>query len=52
MMSGQFIGLGLLAEVNARIYYSSRNTQAYAVAELLNFEATSRQSPSTRSRAA
>ena len=33
----QFFSLGLLGEVNARIYYGSRDKQHYAVRELLNF---------------
>ena len=37
IMSVQFASLGLLGEVNARIYYGSQNKQHYAVRELLNF---------------
>ena len=33
----QFFSLGLLGEVNARIYYGSQHKQHYAVRELLNF---------------
>ena len=38
IMSLQFTSLGLLGEVNARIYYGSQDKQHYAVRELLNFE--------------
>jgi glycosyltransferase involved in cell wall biosynthesis len=34
----QFISLGLLGEVNARIYYSSQPKQNYAIRELVNFD--------------
>lgn len=34
----QFFGLGLLGEVNARIYYKTQATQNFAVRELINFE--------------
>lgn len=37
MVSVQFMSLGLLAEVNARIYFGSQNKQHYAVRERLNF---------------
>lgn len=40
MMAGiQFFSLGLLGEVNARIYFGSQQKQHYAVRALLNFEA-------------
>lgn len=34
----QFLSLGLLGEVNARIYYTSQAKQNYAVRQLLNFD--------------
>lgn len=34
----QFLSLGLLGEVNARIYYGSQNKRHYALRELINFE--------------
>jgi glycosyltransferase involved in cell wall biosynthesis len=37
MAAIQFFSLGLLGEVNARIYYGSQHKQHYAVRELLNF---------------
>jgi hypothetical protein len=36
--SVQFFSLGLLGEVNARIYYASQPKQNFAIRELLNFE--------------
>jgi glycosyltransferase involved in cell wall biosynthesis len=36
----QFLSLGLLGEVNARIYYANQGKQSYAVREKLNFERT------------
>jgi glycosyltransferase involved in cell wall biosynthesis len=38
MAAIQFFSLGLLGEVNARIYYGSQRKQHYAVRELLNFD--------------
>lgn len=38
MVSVQFFSLGLLGEVNARIYYGSQPRQNYAVRELINFD--------------
>jgi glycosyltransferase involved in cell wall biosynthesis len=35
----QFLSLGLLGEVNARIYYASQPKQNFAIRELINFEA-------------
>jgi hypothetical protein len=35
----QFFSLGLLGEVNARIYYGHERRQNYAIRELINFEA-------------
>jgi glycosyltransferase involved in cell wall biosynthesis len=35
----QFLSLGLLGEVNARIYFGNERRQSYAVRELINFEA-------------
>jgi glycosyltransferase involved in cell wall biosynthesis len=37
IISGQFFGLGLLGEVNARIYFGSQSKQPYTVRELINF---------------
>jgi len=49
MASLQFMSLGLLGEVNARIYYGSQKKQHYAVRERLNFDGDH---PALRSRAA
>lgn len=38
----QFFSLGVLGEVNARIYYAAQPKQAYAIRELVNFEDASR----------
>jgi glycosyltransferase involved in cell wall biosynthesis len=38
LLGVQFMGLGLLGEVNARIYYATQSKQNYAVRELVNFE--------------
>ncbi len=38
MLSIQFFSLGLLGEVNARIYFGSQNKQHYTVRELVNFD--------------
>jgi len=38
MASLQFISIGLLGEVNARIYYTARKAENYAIRELLNFD--------------
>ena len=38
MVSVQFFSLGLLGEVNARIYYGSQSRQNYAIRELINFD--------------
>jgi hypothetical protein len=38
MIALQFFSLGLLGEVNARIYYASQPKQNYAVRELINME--------------
>jgi glycosyltransferase involved in cell wall biosynthesis len=40
VMSLQFMSLGLLGEVSARIYYGSQNKHHYAIRELINFDAT------------
>jgi hypothetical protein len=37
----QFFSLGLLGEVNARIYYASQPKQNYAIRELVNFDTDS-----------
>ena len=34
----QFFSLGLLGEVNARIYYAAQPKQNYAIRELMNLE--------------
>jgi len=49
MASLQFMSLGLLGEVNARIYYGSQKKQHNAVRERLNFDGDH---PALRSRAA
>jgi glycosyltransferase involved in cell wall biosynthesis len=38
MLGVQFMSLGLLGEVNARIYYATQPNQNYAIRELVNFE--------------
>ncbi|UUO08932.1 glycosyltransferase family 2 protein [Blastopirellula sp. J2-11] len=38
IMGGQFFSLGMIGEVNARIYYSDQRKQPYAVRSLTNFE--------------
>jgi len=38
MVAVQFLSLGLLGEVSARIYYGSQNKQHYAIREWMNFE--------------
>ncbi len=38
MVGIQFMSLGLLGEVSARIYYGSQQKQHYAVRELINFD--------------
>jgi hypothetical protein len=38
IMGVQFFSLGLLGEVNARIYFGSQGKQHYAVRELINFD--------------
>ncbi len=38
MVSIQFVSLGLLGEVNARIYYASQPNQNFAIRELVNFD--------------
>jgi glycosyltransferase involved in cell wall biosynthesis len=52
MVSIQFLSLGLLGEVSARIYYGSQNKQHYAVRELLNFEGAQNDDNSPRTKAA
>ncbi|MEC9094957.1 MAG: glycosyltransferase, partial [Planctomycetota bacterium] len=42
MASIQFFSLGLLGEVNARIYFNNQQRSVYAVRETLNFETSSR----------
>jgi hypothetical protein len=38
MLGVQFLSLGLLGEVNARIYYATQPQRNYALRELVNFE--------------
>jgi glycosyltransferase involved in cell wall biosynthesis len=38
MLGVQFLSLGLLGEVNARIYYATQPKRNYAVRELINFD--------------
>jgi hypothetical protein len=38
MLGVQFLSLGLLGEVNARIYYATHSNQNYAIRELVNFD--------------
>ncbi len=52
LASIQFFSLGLLGEVNARIYYGSQRKQHYAVRELINFEASPDEPAVPRARAA
>ena len=40
ILGGQFFSLGLIGEVNARIYYSNQEKQPYKVRELVNFDAS------------
>ena len=40
MLGVQFLSLGLLGEVNARIYFSMQPQRSYAVRELINFESS------------
>jgi hypothetical protein len=43
LVSLQFFSLGLLGEVNARIYYSQADKQHYTVRETLNLDTDSEQ---------
>lgn len=52
MVGVQFMSLGLLGEVNARIYYSNGPKQNYAIRELINFEADADPQPTHHIRAA
>jgi len=53
MASIQFMSLGLIGEVAARIYFGSLNKQHYTVRELINFDTeTSAEGAAIRSRAA
>ncbi len=52
MVSIQFLSLGLLGEVSARIYYGSQNKQHYAVRELINFEGAQKDDDAPRTKAA
>ena len=45
VMSIQFLSLGLLGEVSARIYYSQGVKQHYAIRELINFSGTTLPEP-------
>jgi hypothetical protein len=46
MASIQFLSLGLLGEVSARIYYNSQNKQHYAIREVVNLEPACQSQPS------
>jgi hypothetical protein len=48
----QFMSLGLLGEVNARIYYGSQNKHHYAVRERINFDVSTPPGETERKRAA
>jgi hypothetical protein len=37
MVGMQFLSLGLLGEVHARVYYASQPNQNYAIRKLVNF---------------
>jgi glycosyltransferase involved in cell wall biosynthesis len=52
MVSVQFMSLGLLGEVNARIYYGSLDKQHYAIRELVNFAPADERDNSRQTRAA
>ncbi|MCH8147927.1 MAG: hypothetical protein IH987_08020 [Planctomycetes bacterium] len=44
----QFLSLGLLGEVSARIYYGSQSKQHYAVRERLNFDESQPDNPEVK----
>ncbi|PHS01513.1 MAG: glycosyltransferase [Blastopirellula sp.] len=48
ILGGQFFSLGLIGEVNARIYYSNQEKQPYKVRELVNFNAANEFDPSVK----
>lgn len=52
ILGSQMFGMGLLGEVNARIYYASNGNDSYAVRSLTNFEEDSPQSIKWRKQAA
>lgn len=52
MVALQFIFLGMLGEVSARIYFESQDRRSYAVRELVNFTSTSQSKNESRTRAA
>ena len=52
LVSVQFLSLGLLGEVSARIYYTGQPKQNYAVREFVNFRPVGRSNIEPQSRAA
>jgi hypothetical protein len=52
LVSVQFLSLGLLGEVSARIYYTGQPKQNYAVREFVNFGPVGRSTAEPHSRAA
>jgi hypothetical protein len=52
MIGVQFLSLGLLGEVAARIYFGSRDKQHYTIRQLVNFEETTSFAATRRGRAA
>ena len=48
MVSVQFFSLGLIGEVNARIYYGNQERQHFAIRELINFDNTEHEEQPTR----
>ena len=51
MAAIQFFSLGLIGEVNARIYFNNQDRNVYAVRETLNFQPTSAHTPAADARA-
>ncbi len=52
LASIQFFGLGLLGEVNARIYFNDSTRDVYAVRETMNFDSMRRTNPAHENTAA
>ncbi len=48
MVGVQFLSLGLLGEVNVRIYFDHRRKTPYAISQLIGFPQTPHTAPSTR----